>query len=246
MVNSKVIVEARDVKPSIKPFNGKDNFTLWQRKMKNILVQQEVDEAIGDKPATMIEADYMKKNKKAKSSIELHLADNVLLHIGENMTANEAWEKLGSVYWGKTISSKLLLKKQLFGLKMEEGDDLNDHICKFQNCISNLEKVGAKMDDEDTAVMLLHLLPPSFKHFKTTMIFKYTITISKVCENLESYVKMDKEEESSQARGLHVRGKERGRSRNRGGGFKERGRSKSKGKGKEKKNGCFECGSLDH
>ena len=129
---------------------------------------------------------------------------------------------------------------------MEEGDDLNDHICKFQNCIANLEKVGAKMDYEDTAVMLLHSLPPSFKHFKTTMIFKESITLSKVCENLESYIRLEREEDSSQARGLYVRGKERGRSRNRGGGFQGRARSKSKGKGKEKKDGCFICGSPDH
>ena len=246
MVKSKGMVEAGDVKVSIKPFDGKDDFTLWQRKMKNVLIQQETDEAIGTKPTSMSDAEWTKKNKKAKSCIELHLADNVLLHIGETMTAKEAWEKLESVYRGKSIGNKLLLKEQLFGLRMEEGDDLNDHICKFQNCIANLEKVGAKMDDEDTAVMLLHSLPPSFKHFKTTMIFKESITLSKVCENLESYIRLEREEDSSQARGLYVRGKERGRSRNRGGGFQGRARSKSKGKGKEKKDGCFICGSPDH
>ena len=154
MVKSKGMVEAGDVKVSIKPFDGKDDFTLWQRKMKNVLIQQETDEAIGTKPTSMSDAEWTKKNKKAKSCIELHLADNVLLHIGETMTAKEAWEKLESVYRGKSIGNKLLLKEQLFGLRMEEGDDLNNHICKFHNCIANLEKVGAKMDDENTAVML--------------------------------------------------------------------------------------------
>ena len=244
MANSKEGVE--NVRLSIKQFNGKDNFTFWQRKMKNILIQQKVHVALKEKPTTMKDEDWEEKCEIAKSSIELHLADNVLLHIGEKMTAKEAWDKLESTYMGKTISNKLLLKEQLFSLKMEEGDDLHDHISKFQNCIINLEKVGSKMDDEDTAMMLLQSLPPSFKHFKTTMIFNNeTITLAKVCENLEQYVKMQREEDNSQPRGLYVKGKERGRSKSRGG-FEERGRSKSKGKGKEKKNGCFVCGSPDH
>nr|XP_011459750.1 PREDICTED: sperm protein associated with the nucleus on the X chromosome N2-like [Fragaria vesca subsp. vesca] len=68
MVKSKGMVEAGDVKVSIKPFDGKDDFTLWQRKMKNVLIQQETDEAIGTKPTSMSDAKWTKKNKKAKSS----------------------------------------------------------------------------------------------------------------------------------------------------------------------------------
>ena len=110
------------MRASIKLFNGKDNFTLWQRKMRNVLIRHKVDVALEEsKPTSMSDADWAEKCKIAKSCIELHLADNVVLQIGEELTAKQAWDKLQSVYMGTTISNKLLLKEQLFGLKMEKG-----------------------------------------------------------------------------------------------------------------------------
>ena len=36
-----------DMKPIIiEKFDGKGNFTLWQRKMKNVLIQQDLQDAI--------------------------------------------------------------------------------------------------------------------------------------------------------------------------------------------------------
>lgn len=60
----------------------KNNFMLWQRKMKNVLIQQDLDDTIlgiEKKPTDMTDEDWKKMDKKAKISIELHLADNVIM-----------------------------------------------------------------------------------------------------------------------------------------------------------------------
>ncbi|CAL8168905.1 unnamed protein product [Prunus armeniaca] len=145
-----------DLGPALKPFDGKDDFTDWQRMMKNILIQRDLDDALsGEKPTGMTDVTWTKVLKKAKSSIEIHLTRSVRSHITEKMTAREAWEKLHNVYMGKTVSNKLFLKDELFGLRLEEGGDIEDHVCKFQNCITNLQKVEETYKDDDMAIILL-------------------------------------------------------------------------------------------
>ncbi|CAL2277303.1 unnamed protein product [Prunus armeniaca] len=119
----------------------------------------------------MTDAAWTKVLKKVKSSIEIHLTRLVRSHITEKMTAHESWEKLENVYMGKTMSNELFLKDELFGLRLEEGGDIEDHVCRFQNCITNLQKVEETYKDDDMAIILLRYLPPSFKHFRTALIF---------------------------------------------------------------------------
>ena len=87
------------------------------------------------------------------------------------MTAQEECEKLANVYMGKTMSNKLFLNDELFWLRLEGGGDIEDHVCRFQNCIANLQKVEETYKDNDMAIILLRSLPSSFKHFRTTLMF---------------------------------------------------------------------------
>ncbi|KAJ8644713.1 hypothetical protein MRB53_006461 [Persea americana] len=50
---------------------------------------------------------------------------------------------------GKNLTNKLHLKKQLYGLKMEEGCDLMEHMNTFNRMISDLLRLDVKFDDED-------------------------------------------------------------------------------------------------
>ena len=61
----------------------------------------------------------------------------------------------------KTLTRKLYLKQKLYGLKMQEGSDLAEHINVFNQLIADLEKVDVKIDDEDIANILLCSLPGS-------------------------------------------------------------------------------------
>ncbi|KAI9196857.1 hypothetical protein LWI28_027588 [Acer negundo] len=159
------------VKFEVKPFDGKSNFTLWQRKMKNILIQQNLYfmvDGVEKKPKDMSTETWKVLDEKAMSSIEFHLSDEVICNVMEEKSAKGTWEKL---YMGKTLSNKLTLKDQLYGLKMEEGGDVMTHLNDFNQCINDLIRVDVKYEDDDKALLLLRSLPNSFKHFRTTLLF---------------------------------------------------------------------------
>ena len=101
------------VKVELKPFDGRSNFTLWQRKMENILIQQDLHTCIlgvAHKPEDMTKEAWDKADLKAISSIELHLSDEVMYNVMEETTAKGMWDKLEKLYMGKTLSNKLFLK----------------------------------------------------------------------------------------------------------------------------------------
>ena len=78
---------------------------------------------------------------------------------GESLVA--IWMKLESGYMSKSLMNKLLLKKKLYGLKMEEGSTLDQHINVFNQVISDLNQVDVKFEEEDLALILLNSLPES-------------------------------------------------------------------------------------
>jgi hypothetical protein len=71
----------------------------------------------------------------------------------------------------KTVTQKLYLKQKLFGLKMQEGSDLTEHINVFNQLVADLMKVEVKIDDEDRAIILLCSLPRSYEHLVTTLTY---------------------------------------------------------------------------
>src|SRR3954469_21304069 len=144
------------VKVELKPFDGKSNFTLWQRKMKNILIHQDLHTCIlgvAHKPEEMTKEAWDKAGLKALSSIELHLSDEVTYNVMEETTSKGTLDKLEKHYMGETLSNKLFLKDQLYNLRMEEGDDLMEHLNVFNRCINDLLRVEVKYEEEDKALL---------------------------------------------------------------------------------------------
>ena len=70
-------------KYDVEKFCGKGNFSLWQRQMKDLLIQQGVHKALlgkEKKPETM-------KDVEATSDIRLNLGDEVIYNILKAKTA---------------------------------------------------------------------------------------------------------------------------------------------------------------
>ncbi|KAL5761842.1 hypothetical protein ACOSP7_018106 [Xanthoceras sorbifolium] len=106
---------------------------------------------------------------------------------------------------------------------MSEGTSPSSHIDEFESLIMDLQNLDVKIDDEDQALLLLCLLPSSYRHFRETMLYgKYTISLNDVKTALETKEKIDNDitgqYSNSQAQGLYARGRpeQRGRSQDRG------------------------------
>jgi len=87
----------------------------------------------------------------------------------------------------KSLSNKLYLKKQLYGLRMKEGTTVLEHLNFFNKVISELLAVDIKSDEEDKALILLNSLSESYDHIVATMLCnKGTLILEEVTPTLLS------------------------------------------------------------
>ena len=150
-------------KIEIEKFNGQ-SFELWKLKMEDLLVDKDQWIAIdpGTKPTTMSDEDWKKLDRKAKSTIRLCVSDSVLLNVSGEATMNTLWEKLGTLYQSKSLVNKLFLRKNMYNLRMKDGDSVTEHLNAFNTVVSQLSSVDIKISDEDKCISLLCSLPDSW------------------------------------------------------------------------------------
>jgi len=85
----------------------------------------------------------------------------------------------------KSLSNKLYLKKQPYELHINEETTVLEHLNFFNKVISKLLVVDVKIDEEDKALILLNLLPESYDHIVTTMLYgKETLILEEVTSTL--------------------------------------------------------------
>jgi len=123
---------------------------------------------------------------KAATTIQLCLADEVMCNVMDEKTATRLWSRL-ETYMTKSFSNKLYLKKQLYGLRMNEGTTVSDHLNFFNKVINELLPVDVKIDVEDKALIVLSSLPESYDHIVTNMLYgKKTLILDEVTSTLLS------------------------------------------------------------
>ncbi|XP_057795664.1 11S globulin subunit beta-like [Salvia miltiorrhiza] len=133
----------------------------------------------------MSDEDWEDLDLKAASTIRLCLAKNVLANVHGISSAKELWEKLEALYQAKGISNRLYLKEQFHTLRMDEGVKISDHLSILNGIISELESIGAKIEDEDKALRLILSLPRSYEHMKPILVYgKETLVFAEVTGKL--------------------------------------------------------------
>uniref|UniRef100_A0A2N9IUP8 CCHC-type domain-containing protein n=1 Tax=Fagus sylvatica TaxID=28930 RepID=A0A2N9IUP8_FAGSY len=228
-------------------FDGTGNFGLWQRRVKDLLVQQGLVKALygkTKKPEKMTDDEWEELYMKAVSTIRLLLADEVMYDVMEENSTTGIWLNLEKRYMSKSLTNKLHLKQKLYGLKMTEGEDLRQHINTFKQIISDMLRIDIKFEDEDKAMMLLTSLPASYEHLVTTLLYgKETLELEEVSGALlDHYQRKHKDSVESSGEGLVVKGyQDRGRKKDKDD-KSARGRSKSKSKTVK----CFKCQKKGH
>lgn len=236
----------------VEPFDGKNNFSLWQSTVRDILVQQGLIKALfgkEKKPASMSNDDWEELEMMAVSTIRLCLTPEVKYNVLNDTSAPVLWKKLENLYMPKSLTNKLFLKKQLYQLRMEEGTDIIDHLNVFNEIIARLLSVEVTIEEEDKALVLLASLPSTFDTLVTTLLVgKDTLKVDEVTTALLETETLRKLVKNSQAEGLVAKGEsseQRGRGKVRNSGSRSSSRSKSKGKSRGKFE-CYYCHKLRH
>jgi len=121
---------------------------------------------------------------RAKATIILYLSDEVLYNVMNEETTAGLWCRLESFYMTKSLSNKLLLKKQFYSLRMKEGTPILKYLNAFNRILSDLLALEVKLE-EDKALLLLSSLPSSYDHLVTTIMYgKETLELEDVRQML--------------------------------------------------------------
>ena len=111
----------------------------------------------------------MAKDQRASALIGLGLSDAYLHHIDLSKTSKEIWDGLNILLGLQASSAKMSLKQKLFRLKMNEGDNIVQHISIVFSLLNQLAGVNSKVDDDDAKAILLRSMPSSFDHIVFTL-----------------------------------------------------------------------------
>ena len=98
---------------------------------------------------------------QACATIRLCLTDQIIYYVMDITSPKQIWDKLEKQFMSKMLTRKLYLKQKLYGLKMQEGSDLAEHINVLNQLIADLGKVDVKIDEKGRAIILLCSLPGS-------------------------------------------------------------------------------------
>ena len=91
-----------------------------------------------EKPVLMTIEEWKWIEEIAQFIIRMHLAENVYFSMAKETTLFELWEKLQAVYEKQSSSSKLILIRKLFNMKIRETDTKSSYMNTFSWVLSKL------------------------------------------------------------------------------------------------------------
>ena len=142
----------------------------------------------------------------------------------------------------KSLTKKIYLKQQLYGMRMKEGMKMEDDLNVFNTLIFELSSMDIKTDDEDKAINLC-TLPNSWGQVVSSISLSTTNTLefdNVVGALLSEELRKKTSLETSSPEALVVRGRSKEK------GEKSCGTSRSNSKGRKSKLKCWYCNKMGH
>lgn len=108
------------------------------------------------------DATWLTKDAQARAIIGLLVEDNQLVHIRNKTAAATTWKALQDYHQKTSLSSKVILLKNLCGMKLAENGNVEEHIINMSILKDKLEAIGENIKEELFIAMLLGCLPDSY------------------------------------------------------------------------------------
>ena len=188
----------------INKFDGKSNFSLWQARMKDVLIQQGLIDALlcDEKLTTMEVRDWKRLQMQAVSTIRMYLADEVVIYVLSETSPTVLWSKLEELYMVKSLTNTLFLWRQFYQLRMTEGQSVQEHLSHFQKILTDLLSVGENVEEKTRALVLLASLPSSYESLVTALLVgKSTIKMDEVTAAILQNEVLNRENPASSSSG---------------------------------------------
>ena len=162
LVSLNRVCDNMEVKSSVVLLSG-ENYATWKVQVKMCLIKEDlwgiVNGSVTAPADAAALAKFNIKKDRALATIILAVDPKLLYLVGDPEDPMEVWKKLQDTFQKKTWANKLRLKKKLYGLKLSEGGELQDHLKSLVEIFDALAVVGDAVKDEDKVICLLASLP---------------------------------------------------------------------------------------
>ena len=161
-----------EFKSAVVLLNG-ENYGTWRVQAKMCLVKDGLwsivngTETAPTDPAALAKFDVRKD--RALATLVLAVDPKLLYLIGDPESPIDVWNRLQDVYHKKTWANKLRLRKRLYGMKLQNGGNVQEHLKTMVELFDALAAVGSALQDEDRVICLLASLPTEFDTLVTTL-----------------------------------------------------------------------------
>lgn len=109
---------------------------------------------------------FSKRDAMARAEILLLMSPPQLKQVTGCKTSKDIWDKLKSIHQSSGPARKATLLKQLVLKKMDDKDDVQDHLSNFMDVVDKLATMGVDIHPELLSIMMLYSLPQSFENFR--------------------------------------------------------------------------------
>lgn len=175
---------------------------------------------------------FQSMDEQALGIIITSLDDSHVHYVGEATTALDAWETLEKMFGAKAKHSKMSLKMAIYGLMMQNGEDLASLVNRLKSLTTQLVYVQAPIEEEDQIAILLKALPDTYENIVTVLKEKEPIpSLEDIINSLQEYER-----------------KRNGSKQDHGGAMvsSNRGVAMMASRSTAPKKKCFSCGKLGH
>ncbi|KAF2368809.1 hypothetical protein FHG87_000437 [Trinorchestia longiramus] len=167
------MADSNSGKSCMKPLNER-NYPTWKIHMRMCLVKDKLWDIVQGTETISSTADEAARRKfesrrdLALATIVLGVDQSQLYLLGDPTDPVEVWGKLQNTFQKKSWANKFRLKKKLFNMKLENGQNLQD----LKVCVELFEElaiIGDAMEEEERVIILLSSLPDRFSTLVTAL-----------------------------------------------------------------------------
>ena len=193
-MNESSMLAQGSIMSKVLQFNG-TNFLQWKMRMKAYLEEknlyQTVEYPIMNEDETIVltgaNVEEMKqKSRTAYTILLLALSDEQLSMMMdvESGNAYEVWKRLHDKYERKTQVNKILLRKQLHTLHMNENESVDMYITRLKQLVVQLQGVGDQVTENEKLTVLVSGLPDEYNSLVDMLSVNTDITFENACNLL--------------------------------------------------------------
>jgi hypothetical protein len=127
---------------------GASNWSSWKARMVFVLEDLElydiVEAVVPPIPATapVLQAEYKKRNNKAKRTISDGVRDHIIPHVTGKAHAYQMWAALIGLYESSNENRKMVLHERLRSIRMLKDESISSFLARFTQIRDELGAVG--------------------------------------------------------------------------------------------------------